>query len=157
MKITKLLLGLTAGVLAASCSTDDTASNSYTAQEDGMRYLKVALCNPTSTRASLSSPDGYENGSDDENRIEGLRFVFYDTKGNRVSNVVDFNKSDLQDMQTGSGTGSGGTVEKFNHGHASYPDHQGRGASGLCHVLRQPRARQPDHERQHIAQSTGAT
>ncbi len=60
MKITKLLLGLTAGVLAASCSTDDTASNSYTAQEDGMRYLKVALCNPTSTRASLSSPDGYE-------------------------------------------------------------------------------------------------
>ncbi len=113
MKITKLLLGLTAGVLAASCSTDDTASNGYTAQEDGMRYLKVALCNPTSTRASLSSPDGYENGSDDENRIEGLRFVFYDTKGNRVSNVVDFNKSDLQDMQTGSGTGSGGTVEKF--------------------------------------------
>lgn len=43
MKITKLLLGLTAGVLAASCSTDDTASNSYTAQEDGMRLSLIHI------------------------------------------------------------------------------------------------------------------
>lgn len=110
MKTFKILSGLAMGLAFASCSSDDLADNGTIAAVDEVRFLKVALCNPGSGPANraLSGDDKYETGTDAENTVQEVRFVFYDKNGERVSNVVSIQGNNLE-----WNNGAGQTVEKF--------------------------------------------
>lgn len=70
------------GVMAlafASCSSDEpTGYQDEKVDRDQVRYISVALCNPT----NYMSRDGdFENGATSESAVNSLYFVFYDGSG----------------------------------------------------------------------------
>lgn len=80
-------LAVAAVGLSFSCSKEEIKNSGYdpgVAEYDQTRYLKVVLANPG---AGTKAPD-FQNGSDSENEIKDIRFVFYDKDGNLTSNTV---------------------------------------------------------------------
>ncbi len=128
MKTFKILSGLAMGLAFASCSSDDLADNGTIAAVDEVRFLKVALCNPGSGPANraLSGDDKYETGTDAENTVQEVRFVFYDKNGERVSNVVSI---------------QGNNCGEICQGRSSRFYFQGTGNAGLRDVFRQSQLR----------------
>lgn len=80
MKKRSILYGAL-GVMAiglAGCSNEMPVNpGNGTAENDEVRYLRVAIATPPGTRAAT-----FENGTDEENTVDGLYFKFYDAAGN---------------------------------------------------------------------------
>lgn len=88
MKKTNLLTGATAILALAltACSSDLPNGGSKVTENEETRYVTVVISNPTFTRASE-----FEIGTDAENQIQDVYFVFYDEYGDVVgrNSIVD--------------------------------------------------------------------
>lgn len=73
-------LALTLGSLA-SCSDDLTTEVQKTVDHDQVRYLNVTISNTTGAGTRAADTD-FLTGSDEENFVENMVFVFYDADGN---------------------------------------------------------------------------
>ncbi len=83
MKKTSFLygaLGLMTLGLAACTSDMPEITNNGVAQNDEVRYLRVAIANPPSSRAAE-----FVNGTDAENQVNNMYFQFYDAAGNPIN------------------------------------------------------------------------
>lgn len=69
---------LTLGLAACNSDVPEIAGNGE-AQNDEVRYLRVAIANPMSSRAAT-----FEDGTDEENAVGELYFRFYDAAGNPI-------------------------------------------------------------------------
>ena len=92
MKKNKLFLAL----LALACtsfyacsSSDDEMTETGTEPgvetgdiTDGSRFMSVQIVNPAGTKAT---DGGYEQGSNDENKVNNLRFYFFDENGDAIT------------------------------------------------------------------------
>lgn len=105
---TKLFLALAAGLMVASCAQKEDLGVDTIAKADETRYLKVSLCNPSTT--ATKAPD-FSAGDADENAVETLYFMFYDKNGRPLGTpVVVDPKGLVWNTQT---VGSNVNVEKF--------------------------------------------
>lgn len=73
-------MALAVGLLAG-CSDDlATDPGQEVVDHDQMRYLNVSIVSPTSAGTRTTDSD-FQNGSDNENFIKNMMFVFYDANG----------------------------------------------------------------------------
>ena len=83
-------MALAAGMLAG-CSKEPAAENQIqTVDHDQVRYLNVTISSPTGmeTRATTADDD-FTNGTEDENFVENMTFVFYDAAGLPTGQAVE--------------------------------------------------------------------
>lgn len=111
-------IALAAGMLAG-CSKEPAAENQIqTVDRDQVRYLNVAISSPTGmgTRATNADTD-FLQGSENENFVKNMTFVFYDAKGNPTGEAYDI--SNLEADENGANkatdgfTNTTGNVGKF--------------------------------------------
>lgn len=80
------------GLGLSGCSSDDLMSDISTpVEKDTSFYINVPIASPTenSTRANdNSSAEDYENGTEDEQKIHKILFVFYNSSYQYVGNTV---------------------------------------------------------------------
>lgn len=84
MNSKKLLLGMFAAVALAGCSSDDAVENGNgTMTGDGtQRYLTVNIMSTSAVTRADKSAATYEDGSEAENAVDGVRFYFFTSDGN---------------------------------------------------------------------------
>ncbi|MDE6522596.1 MAG: fimbria major subunit [Muribaculaceae bacterium] len=113
-------LGLAALALTACSNEAPVNLENGVAENDEVRYLRVAIANPPSTRAT------FEDGTDDENEVKSLYFLFYDINGNPIK-TEELTMDDLTETKL-SGNGNVGAIEEvvvkisINRG-AQYPSY----------------------------------
>lgn len=99
-----LLLSGAIGLLAlglASCSSDEPLGyQDQKVEKSETRYLSVALCNPTSNSSRAGE---FQVGTEQENNIQTLIFVFYDGSGAPVGTPVNLGANDLTEGWTDGG------------------------------------------------------
>lgn len=96
MEKSKFLYGAL-GLLAlglASCSSDEPVNNDV-AQNDEVRFLRVAIANAPASRAAT-----FQDGIENENTVGSLYFKFYDVNGNAI-NAETVSLDDLTDGTVG--------------------------------------------------------
>lgn len=76
------IMALAVGLLAG-CADDLVSDNpgQATVDHDQVRYLNVAIVSPTSVETRAITDDDFLQGSDKENFIKSMTFVFYDANG----------------------------------------------------------------------------
>lgn len=83
---------IAAGLGLSGCSSDDLMSDISTpVEKDTSFYINVQIASPTenSTRANDNNSAGdYENGTEDEQKIHKILFVFYNSSYQYVGNTV---------------------------------------------------------------------
>ncbi len=83
---------IAAGLGLSGCSSDDLMSDISTpVEKDTSFYINVQIASPTenSTRANDNNSAGdYENGTEDEQKIHKILFVFYNSSFQYVGNTV---------------------------------------------------------------------
>ncbi len=118
MKKSNLLLSaalaLSLGLLAGC--TDDLSNdipNPEIVDHDQMRYLNVAIVSPQSAGTRATDDDDFDQGTDKENFIKNMTFVFYDANGIPTGQAHDmsFETNDASDGFT-DGTGHIGRIWK---------------------------------------------
>lgn len=115
MKKVKFLYGAL-GIMAlgmTACSSEDIAIKENVVSEDtDVRFMRVAIANPPSTRAAE-----FEDGTEDENRVKNLFFKFYDATGAPIpdsqTTLVDVKKEPNGDIQFETQTPGNGDVGKY--------------------------------------------
>lgn len=120
-----LFFGMAALLMAglASCSSEDLMPEQSTVLDtDQSFYANIQICNTgDNTRASYNGYDSandpsFDQGTEDENKINSIYLIFYDEDGNRVSttqvrkDIVDADKSD--DHVSSNGTTFGDVIYK---------------------------------------------
>lgn len=75
-----LALGLTA------CSNDDVLVKDDIVQKDQVRYMHVAICNPTSN-LSRAEDEQFQDGTAAENEVKSMYFKFFDRKGDPIATI----------------------------------------------------------------------
>lgn len=119
MKTKQLFLGLLAAAALVGCSSDDTLSNDSSNAQVGdgnPRYLNVNIM-PTSSLDTRI--DGYEDGSDAENKVNKIRFYFFTDDGNaanvkKTSTGSYVNYYDWESTGTSAGDPSQTVEKKIN-------------------------------------------
>lgn len=106
MKLFNYGIGCSAMLLAAilsGCSSDEPlVQKNPVAEKDETRFIVVSLNSPSEgTRA----PE-FDFGAKNENAVNRLDFLFYDSEGNQVGEPYTFNSADLDDEFTNQGTGN---------------------------------------------------
>ena len=82
MRIKTILLSMLAGLAFVGCtSRDDVDPNGGGSGDGSTRYLAVNLVSSDLTRAG----DGYEDGSQEENKVTSVRFYFFNAAGGAAS------------------------------------------------------------------------
>lgn len=79
-----LVITMFAALAMASCSNDEQVVGSSGGELGEPQFLTVNLVTNSTTRAT-GNPNGnseYEAGTDDENKVEKVRFYFFDASGN---------------------------------------------------------------------------
>ncbi len=105
MKNSKLLFGaiVALSIGLTSCSDDAPTSDNGNGvvDSDQTRYLKIAISNPQVV--GRAEDNDFVDGTDTENDVKSLNFIFYDRNGNRIdaqTNVEGFNfNNDKSDNQ----------------------------------------------------------
>ena len=78
MKLTKILLGLSAAALMASCSNEIPGNDSgQITENETTTFVRISLVGDLNTRAAE-----YENGTADENEVKELLLTFFDAGRN---------------------------------------------------------------------------
>ncbi|MDE6766543.1 MAG: hypothetical protein K2J52_09570, partial [Duncaniella sp.] len=89
MKTSKLfstaVMALSLSALVA-CSSDEPAGvKGDVAEKDQTLYLKVAIQDVNAPGSRVTNDnDHFENGTDEENKINNLQFKFFDASGNQI-------------------------------------------------------------------------
>ena len=106
MKLTKILLGLSAAALMASCSNEIPGNDfGQITENETTTFVRISLVGDLNTRAAE-----YENGTADENEVKELLLTFFDAGRNYVGKAeVSVNN----DNTVSEAPGNGGTVEKI--------------------------------------------
>lgn len=112
MKKTNLLAGTAAFMALAfsSCSNDLNVDNPQVSENDEIRYLRISIANPPSTRAEGDSEEDpeesgstdaskFETGTDAENMVKDIYFIFYDNDGNVVgkNSILEMENDPFED------------------------------------------------------------
>ena len=125
MKTTNLFSGtvLLAALALTACSNELPNSGPEVSDKDEIRYVRISIANPPSTRAEgTEDSEGSDNtetpsapefatGSPEENMVKDIYFIFYDKEGNVVGNnsIVDMQTDPFVD-NTGNPTPSVGKI-----------------------------------------------
>lgn len=89
MKLSSLLWSLFGIMALSACSENEMSEENDLEVKNGGRFLAVEIANPATTRAESVLDGDYEAGLDGENKVNSLRFYFFDGTGAPVSvNVV---------------------------------------------------------------------
>lgn len=80
-------LGLLAIGMTACSSEEPVNKGNGSTEKDEIRYVRVAISNPPSTRAE-NTDDNFLAGTDEENAVKSLYFKFYDVNGDPVATEV---------------------------------------------------------------------
>lgn len=102
MKKTSFLYGalglMTLGLAACNSDVPEMTGNGV-AQNDEVRYLRVAIANPATSRAAE-----FENGTAEENAVGELYFRFYDAAGNPIeSGTTQLENVEFDDVTPANG------------------------------------------------------
>ncbi|MDE5790603.1 MAG: Mfa1 fimbrilin C-terminal domain-containing protein [Muribaculaceae bacterium] len=104
MKLKQILLGSLCGSLLLSCSNDLPEQPGKVMENETTTYVRVSLVSDGFTRA-----EQYENGSDDENRVNQILLIFFDAGRNYVGRT----NLTVTDENTVSTPGTSNTVERM--------------------------------------------
>lgn len=116
MKKSLLILPLAAALALSSCSKDETLDEGVVADGKDGRFLAVSIIpnlNGGGTRAAYEQ-DGkkFEDGTESENAVEGVRLYFFNTSGDAVSvkknSTVNFYDIPMEDINE---AGYGGPIQ----------------------------------------------
>ena len=99
MRIKPILLSMLVGLAFVGCtSRDDVDPNGGGSGDGSTRYLAVNLVSSDLTRAAAS---GYEDGSQEENKVTSVRFYFFNAAGGAASvKLKDGNYVNFYDWET---------------------------------------------------------
>lgn len=107
------VMALTMGSLA-SCADDLTTDiqAQETVDHDQMRYLNVAIVSPTSVGTRATADNDFKQGSEAENFVKAMTFVFYDANGLPTGQAYDMTFT-TNTTDNGFTTNTGGNVGKI--------------------------------------------
>ena len=145
MKTTKFFYGMAAFATLglASCSSDapELKPDQEVADVDQKVYVNLAIHGdtPSGTRGSGDNgkPDDndtdFEAGTGDESKITNAYFVFYDTNGKKIGNIVTLTGTQLKKQEV---TAATGTVESYYYTTVEVDVFKGEGkpAQVICFI-----------------------
>lgn len=117
MRITKLFPFALAALVMSSCATDNGDDNNGNGGEGSTKYLAVNLVSVGSTGTRANGTDYLENGTDAENKINDIRFYFFNSDGSpyTLANNNGLNWLEPSDDFNGSKNPEGSNVAQISN------------------------------------------